>query len=289
MRVTLKNERLSVEFSTKGAELQRLVRLSDGLNYMWSGDGNFWGKFSPVLFPIVGALKNDTYIYDSIAYTLPRHGFARDLAFEYLSVNASEAAFKLQQTEETLKVYPFKFELTIRYRLEGNCLICTYEVRNADEKTMLFSLGGHPAFATPIATQGDYSDYYLSFEADDELNYHHIEHGLISKETSTLKLRNKELPLTHDLFYNDALVFKSLQSSKISLRNTKNDNGVDFHFEGFPYFGIWAAKDANFVCLEPWCGIADNLAHDQMLITKEGLEHLEPGEKWLRSWSIDTR
>lgn len=286
MIISIQNEELKVDFSTKGAELQRIVKTDTAVNYMWSGDAKFWGKFSPVLFPIVGALKENSYEYQGQKYNLPRHGFARDLNFEHDVINPSEVHFKLKHTAETLKIYPFKFELTIKYKLQGASLKCVYEVFNADEKTMLFSIGGHPAFAAPLNNEGTYTDYYLAFSDDDELIYHHIIDNLVSDETSTLPLNDKKLPLKHDLFYNDALVFKTLKSNRIQLLNTKNSNGLSFHFEGFPYFGIWAAKDANFVCLEPWCGIADDLTHTQNLEDKEGVEKLDAEGSWQRSWEV---
>lgn len=286
MIVSLKNEHLLVDFSTKGAELQRIVGTDSGINYMWSGDEKFWGKFSPVLFPIVGALKDNTYEYQGQKYNLPRHGFARDMEFDHQLTNTTEIIFKLKHTEETLKIYPFEFELTIKYLLRGASLQCTYQVHNPSENTMMFSIGGHPAFAAPLNNEGSYTDYYLQFNKDEELTFHHIVDNLISDKTTTVQLNDKILSLKHELFYEDALVFKNLKSNHIRLLNTKNYNGINFHFEDFPYFGIWAAKDANFVCLEPWCGIADGVHHNQKLEEKEGMEKLAAGKTWERSWEV---
>ena len=286
MIVSIKNEHLAIDFSTKGAELQRIVGTDSRINYMWSGDPAFWGKFSPILFPIVGALKDNTYKFQGQTYNLPRHGFARDMEFSYEKLSETEISFKLKHTVETLKNYPFEFELTISYRLQGSSLKCSYQVFNPSDKEMLFSIGGHPAFAAPLNGEGTYTDYYLQFNEDDELTYHLIEDNLISDKTTTVQLKDKMLPLTHDLFYGDALVFKNLKSNQIRLLNTKNYNGINFHFEDFPYFGIWAAIDANFVCLEPWCGIADGGNHNQKLQEKEGMEKLSAGETWQRSWEV---
>ncbi len=288
MIYSLKNEYLEVEFSTMGAELQCIRSIDSDINYMWDGDSKFWGKFSPVLFPIVGALKDDIYFYEGMKYSLPRHGFARDLDFYCVSIDANSIEFQLSYNADTLKVYPFKFELTIQYRLEGASLSCTYQVFNAGENEMLFSVGAHPAFASPLNQIGFYTDYHLLFNNDQELTYHHIVGNLIANETSTINLDNHTLPLTHELFYDDALVFKNLKSTEIKLLNTKNEHGLSFQFEGFPYFGIWAAKDANFLCLEPWCGIADSVGHHQQLAEKEGLEKLFSGMAWKRCWKLST-
>ena len=165
-------------------------------------------------------------------------------------------------------------------------MCCTYEISNLALKELLFSIGGHPAFAAPLNKQGDYNDYFLQFNADDALTYHVIEDNLISNKTITLNLDNKRLYLKQELFYNDALVIKNLKSNSISLMNQKNYNGINFKFENFPYFGIWAAKDADFVCLEPWCGIADSVNHNQQLKDKEGIITLAPMGEWQRMWQV---
>jgi galactose mutarotase-like enzyme len=286
MNVSIKNEHLVIDFSTKGAELQSIKGTDSNVNYMWKGDSAFWGKFSPILFPIVGALKENIYYYKDKKFSMSRHGFARDLGFEHHYLSDTEIMFKLVHNQETLNIYPFEFELIIRYELKGASLSCTYEVHNPATEVLLFSIGGHPAFAAPLHNEGIYTDYYLQFNADEELTYNHIIDNLISDQTATISLTNKELPLNHELFYNDALVFKKLKSNNIRLLNKKNYNGIEFSFDGFPYFGIWAAKDADFVCLEPWCGIADGIHHNQQFSAKEGVVHLDGGSTWKRSWKV---
>jgi len=286
MLISIVNAHVKASFAAKGAELQSLVHKQFGINYLWNGDPAYWAKHSPILFPIVGALKNDSYEFEGKTYQLPRHGFARDLDFDYEKIGQDEIRFTLTQSEETLKVYPFEFKLTVTYKLKGCGLACTYEVVNPAAKPLLFSIGAHPAFTVPLNEQGNYEDYFLQFNKDEQITYHHIEENLISPNTSTVPLNNGELGLTHALFYEDALVFKGLKSDCVSLINHKNYNGINFDFKEFPYFGIWAAKDANFVCLEPWCGIADAVDHDQQLMHKEGIVTLAPQEKWKRCWQV---
>lgn len=286
MEIYIENEHLRASFSAKGAELQRLTGIDSGTEYLWSGDPAYWGKFSPVLFPIVGALKDNVYFYKSRQYTLSRHGFARDMVFDVRQTGDQEILFTLQHSPATLSIYPFPFKLGIRYRLEATTLSCTYEVENPADDELWFAIGGHPAFAAPLNHEGLYTDYFLAFDADDELSYFRIEDNLISDKISTIKLNNKRLFLKHELFYEDALVFKNLKSHNISLMNTKNYNGINFKFEDFPYFGIWAARNADFVCLEPWCGIADSLHHQHELTEKEGMIQLGPHQHWQRSWAI---
>ncbi|TKC12156.1 aldose 1-epimerase family protein [Pedobacter polaris] len=284
--ISITNEHIVASFSAKGAELQSIKGTHSETEFLWSGDAQFWGKFSPVLFPIIGALKDETYIFEGKSYKLPRHGFARDMEFNFEEINEHEILFTLTHNEETLKVYPFEFRLNLRYKIHGSSLCCTYEVYNPAEKDLLFSVGGHPAFAAPLNKQGDYTDYYLQFNKDEEITYHHILDNLISEKTSSIKLDKGKLYLKHEMFYEDALVFKNLKSDSISLLNDKNYNGLDFNFKDFPYYGIWAAKDADFVCLEPWCGIADGTHHNQNLLEKEGINVLASNGTWERTWQV---
>src|SRR4051794_250718 len=257
---SLQNNILSVAISTKGAELQSIIHKDFGLEYMWSGDPDFWGKKSPVLFPIVGTLKNDSYSYKGISYRLRRHGFARDMEFEVTDKGAGFITFTLNSNEVTLANYPFDFSFSIRYSLENNRLSVSYIVKNTGDKEMLFSVGGHPAFKVPLAEGTSFEDYYLEFN-----HFEHASRWLLSKDglietaaTPTIEHTDK-LPLTKSLFYEDALVFKNLASRSVFILARKTSHGLKVNFHNFPYLGIWSAKDADFACIEPWCGIADSV------------------------------
>ncbi|WP_231460641.1 aldose 1-epimerase family protein [Pedobacter sp. Leaf132] len=285
--ITLENDFLKANIAVEGAELQSLYSKETNIEYMWNGDANYWAKHSPVLFPIVGSLKNNSYSFKDKEYELPRHGFARDYTFKAEKLSNTEAVFTLSYNEETLKNYPFKFELKLTYQIIERKLVLNYTVKNTDTKKIYFSIGAHPAFAVPNTPDTNYEDYYLAFNEDEKLTYWKLKDGLVSNETETIELSRHRLNLRHDLFYNDALVFKSLQSNCISLLNNKNDYGLHFHFDDFPYFGIWAAKDASFICLEPWCGVADSVNHNQKLTQKEGIIKLETGKNWSRFWEVE--
>lgn len=284
MQFKLENEHLEACFVAKGAELQSLVNKQNQVNYLWEGNPDYWGKHSPILFPIVGGLKNDTYYHNDVAYQLPRHGFARDLEFDVQQVSDTKVVFTLQESQATLAVYPFRFRLAVRYILNGNTLNCSYEVENPANETLLFSIGGHPAFAVPLSENLDYADYSLHFNEDEKLVYYPLVGNLIGEQTAEIQLNGGVLPLQRQLFYNDALVFKSLKSNEIAVLSKKDGRGLQFSFERFPFFGIWAAKDANFVCLEPWCGIADGVNHNQVLADKESVVKLASGEVFSRTW-----
>jgi galactose mutarotase-like enzyme len=284
MIYTLKNQYLSAKISALGAELQSLR--DHKREYIWQAQPEYWAKHSPVLFPFVGEHKDGHYLYEGKRYDLPRHGFAFKKIFEVQQISEAEIVFLLEADAESWAIYPFDFRLEIRYRLLGPALQCHYKVSNPQaDKPLYFSLGAHPAFDLP----GDYHDYYLHFEQDELLQRWHTQQGLVSGERSALALQAKTLPLSYELFYQDALVLHDLQSERISVGHQKEGVLFDFEFQNYPYFGIWAAKNANFVCLEPWCGIADTPSHNQMLEDKLGIVPLAGHESFERSWAVAVR
>lgn len=283
--ITLQNEQLEVVINARGAEIQRVYSKEFRVEYIWDGNPAFWAKKSPVLFPIVGQLINNTYYYNDISYTLPRHGFARDMEFTVESSTAINATFLLESNEETLKAFPFYFQLRIHYQLDGSTLQVTYDVTNTDTKAMYFSIGGHPAFATPISEQVPYSSYYLEFEHLETTPRYRLKDGIIDGATAFLN-NEHTIPVSYPLFYNDAIILKNLRSTSVSLKNTTNTHGVTVTFKGCPFLGIWSAKDAPFVCIEPWNGITDTQGHNQQLTDKEGINIVLEKENWQQSWSM---
>jgi galactose mutarotase-like enzyme len=286
--VTLENNIVILQVSAVGAELQSIFNKENNLEYMWNADPAFWPKHSPLLFPIVGMLRDGTYHYKGKSYKLPRHGFAWLKTFTIESTTATKATFLLQSDEETWATYPFSFQLRIHYTLEETKLSVTYDVRNAGSEDMYFSIGAHPAFVVPLVKDLAYSDYYLEFNQTETLSRYTLKDSLIAEAVSFLHCE-KRIPLTHELFYRDALVFKDVKSDIISLKTDKNNHGLDYHIGDFPYLGIWAFKDAGFVCIEPWEGIADSVGHNQELTEKEGVRQLGAGDMWQKEWSVTIR
>lgn len=287
MNVSLENDLIKIVVKEKGAELNSLVSKVTGLQYMWSGDPVYWGKTSPILFPIVGTLKDNTYLYEEKKYSLTRHGFARDLVFQIAEQKNDHITFSLSSTQTTRTNYPFDFELRVKYQLLNDFLKVSYEVLNKKNKPMFFSIGAHPAFKVPLVEGSMYEDYFLQFNERENVPRWPISAEGLIKETSISFLKNSDIiNLTRNLFDEDALVFKNLRSNMVSLKSTKHAHGLDFYFEGFSYLGIWAAKNADFVCIEPWCGIADSVAHDQNFASKEGIEKIGREESWTRTWRV---
>jgi len=285
MEIVLENDFLIVGIKVKGAELRSVFHKMTNLEYMWGADPAFWGKSSPVLFPIVGTLKGDLFHYRDKAYSLPRHGFARDLVFDVEHRQRDHAVFLLKSSSGTLERYPFQFELRLIYRVVENNLRVTYDVKNVGDGMQYFSIGGHPAFKVPLVDGARYEDYFLEFEKKETTGRWPLDAGLVKTQPTPLLNDSNILPLTRSLFSEDAVVLKHLQSTTVSLKSHTDRHGLDFNFDGFPFLGIWAAPNANFVCIEPWCGIADAVNHNQDFTTKEGIEKIEPDQPWTRTWT----
>ncbi len=226
--ILLENENIKVSFIEKGAELKSIIHKKTNQEYMWAAKPEFWAKTSPVLFPLVGALNGDTYSYQDKNYKLGRHGFARDMVFAVKQLSEQEVLFTIEDTAATWLNYPFRFNLGIRYKLLASGLSCTYEVFNPGTENLLFSLGAHPAFAVPLNPGENYNDYYLKFNKETELKVNKIIGNLIADETTTIELPDGKLTLKHELFYDDALVLKGLKSDRISLLNSRNEQGAAF-------------------------------------------------------------
>jgi galactose mutarotase-like enzyme len=283
----LENEVLKVGVAAKGAELQSIVNKVFGIEYLWNGNPAFWAKRSPVLFPIVGNLKNNSYFYQGKSYPLPRHGFARDMEFISEKQSQKEITMLLASSPETKTNYPFDFEFRIRYQLLGDELSTEYLVTNTGSGILLFSVGGHPAFRLPLTSDTRFDDYYLQFEETENLSRWPIsKDGLLLTQPVPVLEDSNRLNLKKSMFYQDALVFKYPASSEISLRSGKTPHGILFQMGEFPFLGIWSAKDADFICLEPWCGIADSVQSDQHLERKEGIEKALPGKIFSRQWRV---
>ncbi len=283
---TIENNDISVEVSTLGAELQRITGKHTGLEYMWNADPAYWAKHAPLLFPIVGTLKANTYIYEGKEYHLPRHGFAREMEFELYQQSGHSLTFRLTSNAVTLAKYPFPFELYVEYSIAGSSLNVSYRVVNTGEKPMYFSIGGHPAFKVPLFEGDAYNDYILEFNQVENAGRWLLDNGLLETGTAPLLEDTDRLPLRKELFEADAIVLKQLKSTKVRLVQEETRKGFEFDFNGFPYLGIWAAKEADFVCIEPWCGIADSVDSNQQLVEKEGVNELNAGALFERSWKF---
>lgn len=279
---TISNDSLTVTVNEEGAELTS-IKYND-TEYLWNGDKKYWGRHAPVLFPIVGSLKDNKCTIKGSEYEMTQHGFARDMKFGLLAKAKDSICFLLESNEETLKKYPFEFELYVKYELNVHSVIVTYEVVNSGNNAMFFSIGGHPAFNL----FSDISDYYIEFEENEVQKKVFVENGLVNF-SDKIRLNNEnKIKLDKNSFNDDAMIFKDLASSKVWLKSNKTDKAICMNIAGFPYLGIWSKKEgAPFVCLEPWFGIADTINHGGDFSKKEGIIELNIGEEFSASYSIE--
>lgn len=286
---TLNTPACQATFAAHGAELTSLRTTAADLEYIWSADPAVWARHAPVLFPLVGRLPNDTYSYEGRDYKLPQHGFARDQEFAVLRHTATELVFRLQHDETTRVVFPFAFELTITYTLRDTELTVRWDVRNpATDEPLLFSIGAHPAVRCPLGPDEKFEDYYFEFDHPVTLERHLLAGGLLTGQTAPVLTQARKLPLTYDLFADDALVFKHYDFSGLTLRSRKSAHFVRFQFDGFPYLGLWTkGSGAGFVCVEPWHGIASAAGKPGELSEKEGILTLEPGQVFTAAYTIE--
>lgn len=277
--VTLENEYLKVAISSKGAEINSIIDKVDGTEYIWQGNPQFWPYHAPNLFPIVGGLKNNTLQVNNQKYTLNRHGFARTSNFRRIESAPQQAIFELRYDEETLKVYPYKFDFQVIYHLADRTLKTSYKVINMDEGTIFFSVGAHPAFNIPLAANDSFEDYYLEFNTSEELKTYKTvsSTGLFSGETVEVPTVENKIPLNRDLFKHDALVFKNIKSKEVTLKSTKHNKQVKVTYPHFEYLGIWTKDDFPFICIEPWLGCSDTEGELKDISQKEGIQSLKHG------------
>ncbi|EAG5903427.1 aldose 1-epimerase family protein [Listeria monocytogenes] len=286
--IKLENEVLLVEMKTAGAELTRIFHKDTGLEYLWNADSKFWGRHSPVLFPTVGRLVDDTYLVDGKQYHLGQHGFARDRDFQVIEQTENTVRFELDADEDSLPIYPYKFKLSIVYTIEKNTVAVSYEVENTDNKRIYFSIGAHPAFHLPLTDGTTFEDYYLDFGTEENLETLCLEGPYRSGEIKKIVDEPaRYLPLSYDLFKNDALIFEALKQKEMTIKSEKTPHYVKVSFPEFPFVGVWTAKAGTpFLCIEPWYGIADGAGESVELRDKAGIEHLEPEAVFASEYEI---
>lgn len=262
---------LEIKTTEIGAELTS-VKLN-GVEKLHQGQ-NYWKRHAPILFPIVGQLKNGRTIINKKEYELSQHGFARDMKFEKIDENK----YLLKSSIETLEKYPYNFELLVQYTIKEDELTTKYEVTNKDNTQIQFGIGGHPAFICEYST----GDYQIEFEKDEKkAEFQKLESGLISNEKAQNILIKNAINLKNDIFENDAIIMKNLKSNRVSLYNKKEQKKIlDFDFTGFPYLAIWSKIGAPFVCIEPWYNTADKMDSDGIFENKENILKLNPKQKF---------
>lgn len=280
---------LKIQTKKLGAELTSVQyngkeMLFQGAKVLDSNGNIYWKRQAPILFPIVGQLKNSQTQIEGETYEMSQHGFARDMDFEEISKTENKHHYMLKYNEGTLKKYPYKFELHVIYEIIGDTLTVTYKVKNIDDKIIYFGLGGHPAFNC------DYSngEYEIVFsENEDKIVFLKLKNGLIDTEKAQNILQDNKICLKEDTFDNDAVIMKNLKSNKVILQNHEtNQKILELDFTGFPYLALWSKKGAPFVCIEPWQNTADRIDSTQIYKDKKNIIELPKDKEFECKYSI---
>lgn len=286
MQSTIRNNHITVSVNHLGAELSS-IKGKNNIEYMWQADAKIWPRHAPILFPIVGKLKDFMYEHKRSKYTLPQHGFARDRNFFLKSVSDDFVVFYLNSDIDTQAVYPFEFELMVSYGLIKNKVIVEYKVTNFGSDVMPFSIGAHPGFRCPISENETFEDYKLVFDKKETLSKQLLEGGLFDGKTEALLNDSNEILLNQKTFEKDAIVVENFKSKFLTLQSSKSNHYVKFSIDGFPYLGIWSKPGAPFVCIEPWHGVADSVDTSGILKEKRGIVLLQPSKEFTCNYSIE--
>lgn len=274
---TISNSQLTIRVSPHGAELCNII--CNGKEYLWQADPAFWKRHSPVLFPIVGSVWENEYRIDGATYNLTQHGFARDMNFELIREQPDELRYRLVDNEESRRRYPFPFRLEIGYRIQGKQIEVLWEVKNTGDKELHFQIGAHPAFYFPAFDMKSNERGYLGFDRTEDLKYILIsEKGCADPEHEyPLRLTDGLLPLDTHTFDRDALILENNQVEKVTLYNKEKQPYLSLRFTT-PVAGLWSppAKNAPFICIEPWYGRCDRAHYDGEYKDKDWMQHLQP-------------
>lgn len=283
----LSSSQITIQVDSMGAELKSLKKTDTGTEYMWEGSPAYWKRTSPVLFPIVGSLRNGQYLLNDRQYPMSQHGFARDMEFERKSQTSQELWFCLQSNPQTLEKYPYEFVLEIGYEINEQSLTVKWRVKNPADTDLYFSIGGHPAFRCPIVKEDSQSDYKIWFDADGQLSAGILKDGLMSKEQAIYPLQDGCLQITEHLFDQDALIVENGQAHKAALVKPDGSHYLTVSFNA-PLFGIWSppGKNAPFICIEPWYGRCDAQDFTGTWQEREWGQHLAAGEIFEASYQV---
>lgn len=285
--VEIKNEHLTVQVSEMGAELQS-IKDGDGREYLWQA-GPLWPRRSPILFPLVCSVENDSYYVDGKVYHLPRHGFARDTAFTLISQSETKVTYALHETEESLKVYPFRFNLAVTYRLGGNKVHVIWHVENTDTRDIHFQIGGHPAFLAPGCKEGEPLKGVIALDNKQPLKglKSYIDGSHEMTEIPLNDIKEGLISFNDAFFANDSVKIHDCQTHHATLLNPDGTPAVTVSYK-CPIIAFWSPyqKNAPFVCIEPWYGLGDPRGYQGEFKDKPYMNHLQPGASFMSEYVI---
>ena len=288
--IEIRNATASAKINTFGAEITSFKR-ADGFELLWQGDSKYWAGQAPVLFPVVGALRSGKVKIKGDWYEMGRHGFVRKMEFKVTKQTESMVSLTISSSEETKKQYPFDFEFSVTYTMVDCGVETKFTVKNTGHEELPFAVGGHPAYNIPVCDGEVFEDYNIEFSDRETISCPEIDlkECLIDFTKITKELKNESvIPLRHDLFYRDALVFDGLKSRFVSLKSTKSGRGIEMDISQFPMLGIWSClNDGPYVALEPWTGCATATIEDDEFEHKKNIEFLQTNNE--KSYAFTTK
>ena len=286
-KLNIENGTLSVNISLTGAEMTSIIDLRDGCEHLWHADPTYWGRHAPILFPTVGESRDGCITAHGKTYPMGRHGFARHLAFEVVSHGKEHVRLRLTSDERTRESYPFDFIFETEHRLDGDTIHQSFLVKNSGAEPLAFQLGGHPAFSIPCGDGGEHTDHAIVLGRRGDYQRHLLtEGGLYSGEVRDFIEDGDHFVLSHELFSEDAIVFKHVGTDEAALVNTVSGKSVRIRFAGFLHVCIWSVPGASYVCIEPWIGCADNADGTNDIFRKDSAVTLAPGGHFDAAFSI---
>ncbi|MCK5781818.1 MAG: aldose 1-epimerase family protein [Flavobacteriales bacterium] len=281
----IENKFLSVLISTKGAEIISIKNKKDNTEIIWHGEEKSWDQHAPILFPIVGKLKNGSYNLEGETYKMGNHGFAYKSTFTVISKTKSEVVLEMTGNPEILKIYPYSFELQVKYELVNSKLNITNTVANTSNKDMYFSIGAHPGFNVPINNKGKYDDYFIEFNKKENADRLPLtkKEGMLSNVCIDNYLNDtKTLKLNHKMFSDRVIILEGLKSNSLTIKSKKSSTAIEIGIKDFPLVGVWTSSrsDAPFVCIEPWYGVTDYIDTDGDFKNKKAIQKLARKESF---------
>ena len=287
MRITIENGCLSLTVDTLGAQMMHLKR--NGTEYLWQGDSKYWGDRAPILFPFIARLTNNSYTFNGKLYPMTIHGFANASEFSVAEQTSDKLVLELASNEKTLVHYPIDFVFQVIFRLEGDTLVTTYHVENKSAVTMPFGIGGHPGFKVPVGEDEKFEDYCLEFSLPcqpDRVGFTPAVYLSGHDEAYPLE-EGKRIPLSHDLFDEDAIILKNM-AREVTLKSKASGHSVTVSYPQMPYLGLWhwPHTDAPYVCIEPWSSLPSRQDVVEEFTCKSDLVQLPSGGVYDNTWTI---
>lgn len=283
--ITIENELFMVGIHQDGAELRSMKSKATGQEWIWQADPDVWGSSAPILFPIVGFLKDGKTWIGGQEVEIPKHGVLRNRPCEVIDHQTDRVTVRFTSDEESLKVYPYAFEVDVCFSLEGTSVSVDYQIRNAGSEPMLFSLGSHPAIALDLESS-ELTDYSIRFAEPESLDLYGLDDTLLVQKQGGYLHEEATIPLSETTFEDDALIFKDVRSRRVSLHHQEKGTLLEMELREAPHLAFWAKPGAAFVCFEPWFTFNDAPDSTGVFAEKPGIMQLEAGGTFGSGYSL---